>query len=133
MFCGLFGTQNKMVAFIFRFNPRKGQHKVKLGQKGQIFKIKFLPKNIPIVSSFVSGFQKMSFIFLRTIIRNAIKCISKSDVINFTCLFYHCSAKYKAIALKFSLCVVCMQLYNIYSVFWITPKFSLYKHLFFKK
>ena len=37
MFYGSFGTQNTMVAFIFRFDPRKGQYKVKLGQKRSNF------------------------------------------------------------------------------------------------
>ena len=32
----------------------------------------------------------------------------KSDVINFTWFFDHCTAKYKDIALKFGMCVVCM-------------------------
>ena len=42
MFYGTFGTQNTMVALIFRFDPRKGQYKVKLIRKGQ-YKVKLCP------------------------------------------------------------------------------------------
>ena len=39
MFYGSFGTQNSMVTFIFKFDPRKGQLHVKLGQIRSNFKI----------------------------------------------------------------------------------------------
>ena len=69
-------------------------------------KSKFSSKNMPILSSFVSELQKCDL--LCTTIRNAKKCISKSDVMTFTWFFDHCTAKYKDIALKFCMCVVCM-------------------------
>ena len=132
MFNGSFGTQNTMVAFSFRFDQRKGQYNVKLGQKVKFSKSIFSSKNMLIMSSFVSGFQKCYF--LPTAIRNTKNCISKSDVITFTWFFDHCTAKYKYIGLKFGICVVSMQLCNIYSVFWIISKFwILYAFIFEKK
>ena len=68
-----FGTQNSIVTFIFKFDPRKGQLKVKLGQISK-FRISF--QNMPILGSFVSGFQK-SLLFLYMATRNAKNCISK--------------------------------------------------------
>ena len=60
MFYGLFGTQNLMVELIFKFDLRKDQCQVKQGH----FLKKKTDKNMPILSSFVSGFQKkMLFIF----------------------------------------------------------------------
>ena len=73
MFYGSFGMQNTMVAFIFRFDPREGQYKVKLDKKGQFFKITMFILNMPFLSSFVSGFQKR--LILRMAIRNAKNCI----------------------------------------------------------
>ena len=55
---GSFGTQNATVAFIFRFDPRKGQYKVKLGKNGKNSKPKKSSKNMPILSSSVSESQK---------------------------------------------------------------------------
>ena len=53
MFYVPFGAQNTMVAFILRFDTKKGQYKVKLGQKGQIFKIKiFFKKHAYLVQFF---------------------------------------------------------------------------------
>ena len=69
---------------------------------------------MPILSSFGSEFQKC-YLFLRTAIKNAKNCISKSDVITYTWFFDHCTAKFENIALKFGMCDVCMYLYNIYS------------------
>ena len=55
--------QNLKVALIFSFDPRKGQCQVKLGQKSQVFKFKLFFQNMPFLSGFASGFQKMLFIF----------------------------------------------------------------------
>ena len=44
MFYGSFGTQNTAVACIFRFDPRKGQYNVKIGQIRSNFQSQnFLP------------------------------------------------------------------------------------------
>ena len=37
----------------------------------------------------------------------------------------YCTANNEDIALKFGMCVVCMKLYNIYFIFWITLKFCI--------
>ena len=52
----------------------------------KLSKSKFSSKSIPILSSFVSGFQNC-YLYLRTTIRNAQNCISKSEVITFTYTF----------------------------------------------
>ena len=69
---------------------------------------------MPILYNFVSGFQKCPS-FLCTTIRNAIICIKKCDVINFTCFFCLCIAINRDIALEFCMRVVCMCLDHIYS------------------
>ena len=113
MFSESFGTQNTMVEFMFRSDPRKGQHYVKLGQ---ISKIKIFFKNMPILSSFILGFQKC-YLFLRTAIRNAENCISIIVTSSPSPVFYHCMAKNEDIALTFGMCVVCVLFYNILFVF----------------
>ena len=60
---------------------------------------------MPIMCSFVSGFQKC-YLFLHTTIRN-VKSALKYDVITFTCFLGHCTAKNKDIVLEFGMCV-CM-------------------------
>ena len=63
MLCGSFGTQNTMVAFIFRYDPRKGQYKVKLGQKGQILKVKIFFQKHAYVVQLCLRIPEMLFIF----------------------------------------------------------------------
>ena len=102
-----FVTQNTMVAFIFRFDPWKYQYKVKFAKKSS--------KNMSILSSFVSGFQKCC-LFLCTTIRNAkkmhFKYVTSSPLRVFFC---HCAGKNKDISLKFCMRVVCMYLDHMYS------------------
>ena len=50
------------VTFIFKFDPRKDQFQIKLGQ---ISKFKFFLQNMPFLSSFVSGLQKCIYFFGR--------------------------------------------------------------------
>ena len=75
MFYGSFGTQNSMVSFNFKLDPRKGQVHVKLGQIRSNFKITIFLHNMLILCSFVSGFQKCHLL-LCTAITNAKACIS---------------------------------------------------------
>ena len=108
MFYGSFGTQNTMVAFIFRFDPRKGQYKVKLGQKmsnfqNQNFHLKTC-LSCPVLSQ---DSKNVIYFYVRQLEMSKI-AFQKSDVINFTCFFDHRTAKFKDIALKFGMCVVCM-------------------------
>ena len=58
MFYGSFGTPNSMVTPISKFDPRKCQCQVKLGQIRTHLQIQNLLKNMPILFSFVSGIQK---------------------------------------------------------------------------
>ena len=78
MFYGSFGTKNSMVTFTFKFDTRKGQPQVQLGQKKVKFQNSklFFKENIPIFCSFVSGFQKCHIFLCTTIIR-AKNCVSK--------------------------------------------------------
>ena len=71
------------MTLIFKFDPRKGQLQVKLGQ---ISKFKIFLQNMPILCRFVSGFQKCH-LFLCTTIRNEKNTFKKCDVITFTCFF----------------------------------------------
>ena len=69
MFYESFGTRNPMMAFNSKFDPMKDQCQIKLGQISKLF---FPFKNMPILSSFVSGFQKCQ-LFLCTTIKNVKK------------------------------------------------------------
>ena len=108
MFYGSFGTQNTMVAFIFGFDPRKGQYKVKLGQKRSNFQNQnFLLKtnlSCPVLSQ---DSKNVIYFYVRQLEMPKI-AFQKSDVITFIWFFDHCTAKYKDIALKFCMYVVCM-------------------------
>ena len=133
MFYGSFGTQNSMVTFIFKLDPRKGKLQAKLGQIRSNFKIQnFLTKVYLSCTSFVSGFQKCH-LFLCTTNRNAKNCISKMWRHHLYLFFFcHCTAKNKDIALKFCFHVVCIYFDNIYSVFWYLENFEFYRQLFLK-
>ena len=119
MFYGWLEMQKSMVTFISKFDPRKGHFQVKLGQISK-FKI-LLQKH----AQFFLIIPKMCFIFMYVNQKCQKLCLKKSDVITFSWFFDQCTAKNKDIALKFGMfiCVhTCMQLYNVYSVFWIPPR-----------
>ena len=133
MFNGFFGTQKTMVKSISKFEPRKGQVQVKLGQIRSNFKIQNFFKNMPILSSFVTGFQKCD-LFLRTSNRNAKNCISKKWRHHlYLFIFTTAQPNIKINASKFSMCVVCKYFDDIFSVFWWLQKVGFYRHLFFEK
>ena len=72
---------------------------------------------MPILSSFVSGFQKnITYCFVRQqeMPENAFQ---ERDVITFTCFLGNFTARTEDIALKFCVRVVCVYLDNIYSGF----------------
>ena len=72
---------------------------------------------MPILSSFISGFQKRDLVVPSSII-NAKNRISKKDVIIFTCFFFTIAQpNMKIVLLKVGMCVVFMQFYNTNSVF----------------
>ena len=117
---GSLGTQNSMVTLIFKYDWRKGQLQVKLGQIRSNFKnSKLSCKSMPILCSFVSVFQKCHVFYVRQLEMPKI-AFQKCGVITFTCFFGHRTAKNKDIALKICLHVVCMYFDHIYSVFWIS-------------
>ena len=69
MFYGSFGMQNTMMAFMFRFDTKKGQDKVKLGKKRVIFKIQIFFLKHAYLVQFCLRIPTWLFIF--TFIRNA--------------------------------------------------------------
>ena len=75
----------------------------------------FFYQHKPILCSFVSEFQKC-YLFLRTTNSNVKNFISKVTS-SLLPVFYHCTAKNKDLALKFCMCVVCMQWGVSYSYF----------------
>ena len=120
-----FGTQKTMVTFISKFDPRKDHFEVKLGQNS-----KFSYKIMLILSSFVSGFQKCD-LFLRPTIRNAKNRVSKRDVVIIT--FFTIAQLIIKILLWNLACMLFVCSFTTYIVFWISPKFGFYWHLFWKK
>ena len=65
MFYGPSGKQNLMVAFIFKFGMTKRHCPAKLDETWSNFSnSKFFYKNMPILSSFVPGFQKCDLFYI---------------------------------------------------------------------
>ena len=101
----------------FKFDARKGQLQLKLGQIRSDFKIQNVRTKICLpCADFPQDFKKCH-LFLCTTVRNAKNAFQKCDVITFTCFFGHCTAKNKDNALKFCILVACMYHDHIYSVF----------------
>ena len=83
-----FGTQNLMVTFIFKFEPRKGQLQVKLGQIRSNFKIQHFTTKICLscaVLPKLSGLKKI-ILYVRQMIMPKI-IFQQCEVITFTCFF----------------------------------------------
>ena len=106
------------------FGSIRGKVNIRSNQvkKSQIFNSKFILKlnissiNMPILYSFSLRIPKMLFVFTygnQKCQKLHLKKVTSSPLPVF---FYYGTAKYIGIALKFGMCVVCMQLYNIYSV-----------------
>ena len=119
MFYGSFGTQNSMVAFVFKFDPMKGQLQVKLCQIRSNFKIQNVFPQICLSYAVLSQDSKNVIYFYVRQLEMPKIAFQKCNVISFTWFFGHCSAKNKDFALKFFIRDVCMYLDHIYSVFWI--------------
>ena len=62
MFYGSFGTQNSMMTFIFKFDLRKGQFRVKLDQIGSKFQIRNFLIKYAYVFQFCHRIRKMLII-----------------------------------------------------------------------
>ena len=115
MFYGSFGTHNSMVAFIFKFEPRKGQLHVKQGQITSNFKIQNFLIQICLSCADLSQNSKNVIYFYVQQLEMQKIAFQKCDVITFTWFSGHCTAKNKDIALKFCVRVVCMYVDHIYS------------------
>ena len=127
-----FGTQNSIVTFIFKFDPRKGQLKVKLGQTRSNFKIQNFFSKYAYLGQFCLRVPKKSFIFIYG--KQECQNLHFKNMTSLLLPFFgHCTVKNKDIALKFGMHVVCMHLDYIYSAFWITVKFWFLQAIIFQK
>ena len=79
---------------VVQLGLRKGQCQVKLGQIRSNFQIQTFLQNIPILSMFVPGFQKMLFIFTCDN-KKCQKFHWKKWRHHIYLLFYHCTGKNK--------------------------------------
>ena len=127
MLYGSFGTQNLMVTLIFISDPRPGHVRVK---NVKFRSSKFSFKNIPILSSFVAGFQNVICFNVRLFEIPKI-AFQKGDVITFTWILCHCTAKKEDIGSKLSTLVVGIQLKTINSVLYIFKNSDLVENVFF--
>ena len=119
MFYELFGTQNSMVSFIFKLDPRKDQIHVKLGQMWSTFKIQnFLTQICLSCADLSQNFKNVIYSYVQQLemLKNAFQ---RGDVITFTWSSGHCTAKNKDIALQFCVRVVCMYFDHVYADFWL--------------
>ena len=116
MFYRSFGTQNSIVTFIFKFDQRKSQLQVKLGQIRSNFKIKNFLTKIYLYCAVLSQDSKNAIYFYVRQLKMPKKNISKIWRQHLYLLFCHCTTKNKDIALKFCMSVVCMYFDHIYSV-----------------
>ena len=116
MFYGSFGTKNSMVAF-FSLNLACGNVDVRSQQVnlGQFSKFEFLTKNMPILSSFLMIPKNLVYFDVHQL-EMPKSAFQKVKLPHLPVFFYHRTAKSKDIALKFGMCVVCLQLNNIYFV-----------------
>ena len=97
-----------MLTFISKFDPRKGEFQVKLGEIRSDFKTQnFLTKTCLSCTVLPQYSTNVFYFYVRQLGMPKIT-FQECDVITFTCFFYDCTAKYKDIALKFSMYVACM-------------------------
>ena len=115
-----------MVTLIFKFETRKGQRQVKLGQIRSNFKVQHFLTKLYLSCAVLSPDFKKSHLFLCTTIKMPKNAFQKCDII-FTWYLGHCTGKNKAKSLKLCTRVVCMCLDHIYSVFLKKiPRFGKY-------
>ena len=111
------------MTLIFKFDLKKGQLQVKLGQIRSNFKIQNFLTKLWLSCADLSQDSK-NVIFLCTTIRNAKKMHFKNVASSPLPVFRHCTAKNKAIGLKLCMRVVCMYPDHIYSYFLDNLKIS---------
>ena len=119
MFYGSFGTQNQMMAFVFKFGLRKGQCQVKIGQNRSNFQMHyFITKTcLSCLVYYFSGFQRCYMFFAYDNYKCQKLRFQKVTTSPLPVFCYHCTAKSKDFTLKFGVRVVCMQLNGIDSGF----------------
>ena len=127
-----FGTQNSMVTFNFKFDPRKGQLQVTIGQIWSNFKIRnFITKACLSCAVSSQDSKNVIYFYLRHLEMPKI-AFKKCDII-FTRFCGHCKTINKDIALKFCLLVVCIQFDHIYSIFGYLENFWILQAIIFEK
>ena len=84
MFYGSIGTQNSIVTFMFKFDPRKGKLQIKLGQIRSNFEIQYFLTKICLSCAVLSQDSNKCYLFLCRTTRNARNYIKKCDVVTFT-------------------------------------------------
>ena len=131
MFYGSLWTQNSMVAFFFKFDLRKGQMQVKLGQIRSNFKIQKILIKTYLICYDLSQNSKKCLLFLCTKIRITKHCISKIWR-HHLYLFFFTIAQAKTKILPWNLACflfACISITHIL-VFCITENFGFYRQLF---
>ena len=117
-FYGSLETQNSMLTFIFKFDPRKGQLQVNISSIRSYFKTRNRITKVCLSYAVFSQDSKKKIIRHLEIPKITFQ---KCDVITLT-FFGHCTSKNKDIGLKFCLLVVCMYFDHIHPVFLDTLK-----------
>ena len=103
-----FGTQNTMVAFIFRFDSRNDQYKVKLSQKTSNFQDqKFLLKTYVSCPVLSQNSKNVIYFYERQFKMSKIALKKWRHQLSLF-FFYHCTTKNKDIDFKFGMYVFCM-------------------------
>ena len=125
MIYGAFGTHNTMVAFIFRIDPRKGQYKVKLCQKGQIFKIKKQTSKTCLSCQVLSQNSKKSVIYFYVRQLKMPRIVfQKSHVITFSLGFCQLHRQIERYCLDiWYVCRLNVAFQNVFCFFFIIPPF----------
>ena len=125
-----FGTWKLMVAFIFKFGLRKGQCQAKLDQISSIFQMQHFLTKTCLSCPVLSQDSKNVYFHVRQI-EMPKTAFQKSDVITFTQVFLPLHSKNKDIALEFGMCLVCMSVYIIFSVFYNSETFYFVGIIYF--
>ena len=108
-----------IVTFIFKFDPRKGQLQVKLGQIRSNFKIQNFLFKICLSCAVLSEFSKNVIYFYVRQLKMPKTAFQKCDAITFT-LFWPLHSQKQRYCFEMLCVVVCMYLDYTCPVFWIT-------------
>ena len=115
-----------MVTLIFKFDPRKGQLQVKLGQIRSNFKIRNFLTKIYLSCADLSQDSKNVIYFYVRQLEMPKNAFQKCDVITFTCFLAIAQAKTKILLWNF-VCVLFVCIPIIYSGFFKNfPRFGKY-------